>query len=166
MMLTWIFRRKRQQNFFDNLLKKQNFHISKHPMVKICYPKIVSWFAKHWLLLWDGAYFKSRHDQLSHETEFELTPVDFEWLSCKIMHNLARFLPESCKISIHSARNLQDSHFSARILQDNHFSARNLQDNHFSARILQNNHFSARILQDSNFSARILQDNHLSVRIL
>ena len=49
---------------------------------------------------------------------------------------LARFLPESYKIAISSARILQDNHFSARILQDSNFSARILKDNRFPVRIL------------------------------
>ena len=40
-------------------------------------------------------------------TRFRQIPPE----SYKIMHNLARFLPESCKITINSARNLQDDHF-------------------------------------------------------
>ena len=38
-------------------------------------------------------------------------PVQFEWLSYNILHNLAWFLPEFCKPTIHSARILQDNHF-------------------------------------------------------
>ena len=81
---------------------------------------------------------------------------------------LARYwqiLPESCKITIHSATNLQDNHFSARILQGKQFSTRILQDNHFSARILQDSNFSARIFMYlsespniSSFLHKILQD--------
>ena len=92
------------------------------------------------------------------------------------MHNLARFLPESCKINIHSARNLQDNHFSARILQYNHFSARILRDSNFSARISQDNHFSVRIyplflhkilkdelINESNSDARDLRESSSKV---
>ena len=66
------------------------------------------------------------------------TPVDIEWLSCKILQDSGKILQDdtsSCKIFFHNlARSCKITLCLARILQHNHSSCKILQDSHRLAR--------------------------------